>query len=96
MEPSKYADLYSANPYTATVALVGHELVHVQQYASYGDEFGREYLKEALWKFATGRDGYEDNKYEAPAFEKGDEIGSDLDKRFRDGRVNCDEACSAQ
>jgi hypothetical protein len=64
------------------LALLGHELVHVGQYAR-GGLTRSNYLRELL-KHGSGVD----NKYEKPAYDKGQEIYLDL--------ISKDDKCCSQ
>jgi RHS repeat-associated protein len=86
--PGQYDDLFSCNPSSGAVALVGHEVVHVQQYAAYGEDYARAYFYDAAWQLLNGRHPYRNNKFERPGFAKEAEVLRDLEARFPNG-INC-------
>lgn len=51
----------------ALEATRAHERAHVRQYGTWGPAFIPAYLIVAVWLFATGRDGYQDNPFEREA-----------------------------
>lgn len=77
-------DIYFSNPnqtFTTPsgMGLLGHELVHVGQYAD-----GMTWLS----YFWASRNGYDNNPYEIEAYKIGDKISSDLAQKYGD-RLPC-------
>ena len=74
-------DIYIRDPnFTSAspegMSLLGHELVHVGQYRD--GMTGLSYLWEGLWN------GYDNNRYEVPAYDTGRQILNDLRDRYGD------------